>query len=275
MDTREFQRILVAGATGGVGQLTVARLLARDWPVRVLTRSAEKARRLFADRVEVVEGNLLQPRTLTVATDGVDAIICCTGTTAFPSNRWQFDSPETFDPIKQFIHWGRVYLDSGYRQQHSQNNPMAVDAQGVINLLTAAAPDLKQFILISSCGVERRQDFPFSLLNAFGVLDAKAQGEAAVRQSGLAYTILRPGRLTDGPYTAYDLNTLIKASTGGKQGIVLGTGDRLNGQTSRGDVATACIASLIYPDAKNKVFEIINQGVRPATIDWADLLRQL
>jgi hypothetical protein len=35
-------------------------------------------------------------------------------------------------------------------------------------------------------------------------------GEQALMDSGLPFTILRPGRLTDGPYTSYDVNTLLK-----------------------------------------------------------------
>lgn len=61
-------------------------------------------------------------------------------------------------------------------------------------------------------------------------------------QSGLAYTILRPGRLTDGPYTSYDLNTLLKATAGNKQDIQIATKDELNGETSRIALAGApCI----------------------------------
>ena len=62
-------------------------------------------------------------------------------------------------------------------------------------------------------------------------------------QSGLAYTILRPGRLTDGPYTSYDLNTLLKATAGNKQDVQIAAKDELNGETSRIALAgmLACI----------------------------------
>lgn len=52
-------------------------------------------------------------------------------------------------------------------------------------------------------------------------------------QSGLAYTILRPGRLTDGPYTSFDLNTLLQATAGTRQDIQVAARDELNGETSR------------------------------------------
>lgn len=41
---------------------------------------------------------------------------------------------------------------------------------------------LKRFVFLSSVGVERADKFPFLLVNACGVLDAKAKGEAAVRR---------------------------------------------------------------------------------------------
>ncbi|NEP18274.1 MAG: SDR family oxidoreductase, partial [Leptolyngbya sp. SIO4C1] len=228
--TQAGKRVLVAGATGGVGQLTVAQLLNQAYTVRAMTRSLDKARQLFGRQVEVAIADIRDPETLPAAVQAVDAIICCTGTTAFPSERWQFDIAAA-DPIESALSWTRVYFDADYRQQRSQNNPAAVDAVGVANLVKAAPSTLQRFVFVSSCGVERRQQFPFSLLNAFGVLDAKAEGEAAIRQSGLPYTIVRPARLTDGPYTSYDLNTLIQATTDRKRGITLSTGDRLNGQS--------------------------------------------
>ncbi|KAL5661275.1 hypothetical protein ACJX0J_028400, partial [Zea mays] len=35
------------------------------------------------------------------------------------------------------------------------------------------------------------------------------------------YQVL-PGRLTDGPYTSYDLNTLLKATAGEQRAVVIG-----------------------------------------------------
>jgi hypothetical protein len=75
------------------------------------------------------------------------------------------------------------------------------------------------------------------------VLKFKRQSEELLMQSGLAYTILRPGRLTDGPYTSYDLNTLLKATAGNKQDVQIAAKDELNGETSRIALAgmLACI----------------------------------
>ncbi|MDZ4873751.1 MAG: NAD(P)H azoreductase [Chroococcidiopsis cubana SAG 39.79] len=244
--------ILVAGATGGVGQLAVAKALEKGFTVRVLTRQADKAKQMFGDRVEIAVGDIRQPNTLPAAVQNVTHIICCTGTTAFPSAKWDFQN---------FF--------------SAQNSPQQVDAVGVKNLVAAAPQDLQRFVFVSSCGVLRKKQFPFSILNAFGVLDAKQEGEQAIATSGLPYTIIRPGRLIDGPYTSYDLNTLLKATTDGKLAVVVGTGDTLVGDTSRIDVATACVECISDPVTVNKTFEIVNSGARPEITDWEALFAQL
>lgn len=262
--------VLVAGATGGVGQLAVADLVTAGYRVRVLTRSTEKAQTLFAGDVEIAVGDIRQPETLGAATDGITHLICAAGTTALPTDRWNFQDMGS-NPLEQAANWARVYVDKEFRNDHARNTPEAVDALGVSNLVQAAPETLRRFVFVSSCGVTRKDQFPYGLLNAFGVLDAKIKGETAILRSRLPYTIIRPGQLTDGPYTSRDFNSLVQMTTEGKQGIVMATGDTLNGQTSRIDVAAACVACLEIEAAKNKAFEIINKGDRPDKIDWARL----
>lgn len=261
--------VLVAGATGGVGQLVVGKLLEKGFRVRVLTRNAEKATKMFDEKVEIAVGDIREPSTLPAAMPNITHIICCTGTTAFPSNRWEFDS----EP--KFLEWVQLFLDPQYSVSRANNSPIDIDSQGVSNLVATAPPNLRRFVFVSSCGIERKHEFPWKLLNAYGVLDAKQKGEAAIINSGLPYTIIRPGRLIDGPYTSYDLNTLLKAKTGGKYGVVLGQGDKLQGDASRIDVAAACVESILYSASERQVFEIVNQGERPPVIDWANLFSQL
>ncbi|CCQ50364.1 SDR family oxidoreductase [Crocosphaera watsonii] len=244
--------ILVAGATGGVGQLVVAKLLDNNLPVRALTRNKNKAKQMFEDRVNIVVGDLRYPDTLTSAIENVTHIICCTGTTAFPSQRWDFVN----------------FFDA-------KNSPQIVEGEGVKNLILAATKNLKRFVFVSSSGVLRKDSLPFNILNTFGVLDAKLYGENALKNSGLPYTIIRPGRLIDGPYTSYDLNTLLRAKTDGKKAVVIGTGDTLNGETSRIDVANVCVECLNYELTINQSFDIINSGKRPEVIDWQQLFSQI
>ncbi|MFH7028486.1 MAG: SDR family oxidoreductase [Heteroscytonema crispum UTEX LB 1556] len=261
--------VLVAGATGGVGQLAVGKLLSKNFKVRILTHNAAKAQKMFNDRVEISVGDMRDSNTLPAAMQNVTYIICCAGTTAFPSQRWEFD------PTPNLIEWSQIFLDAEFRDARAKNSPAKVDAQGVSNLVAAAPRNLKRFVFISSCGIQRKDKFPFKILNAFGVLDAKQKGEEAIINSGLPYTIIRPGRLIDGPYTSYDLNTLIKAKTGGKLGVVVGTGDTLSADTSRIDLATACVECLFYPCCSGQVFELVNQGTRPPVIDWEALFSKL
>ena len=272
---RANERVLVAGATGGVGQLTVAKLLEKGFAVRVLTRGAEKVQKMFDNRVEIALGDIRQPTTLPPAMQNITYIICCTGTTAFPSSKWDFDTAEAMEGLGSLLEWGKIYFDSEYRHAHAKNSPDQVDAQGVNHLISVAPKELKRFVFVSSCGILRKDQLPFSILNAFGILDAKHKSEQAIIRSGLPYTIIRPARLIDGPYTSYDLNTLLKAKTGGKLGVVVGTGDTLLGDTSRIDVASACVECISNPATEGKIFELVNQGARPATIDWEALFSSL
>lgn len=257
--------VLVAGATGGVGQLVVGKLLEKGLKVRVLTRNAAKAEEMFNQKVEIAVGDIRQPATLPAAMSGVTHIINCTGTTAFPSARWEFDE------TPNLIEWGIIFFNPKSSEAKAKNSPAKIDAEGVSNLVAAAPQNLKRFVFVSSCGILRKNQFPFSILNGFGVLDAKQKGEESIINSELPYTIIRPGRLIDGPYTSYDLNTLLKAKTGGKYGVVLGTGDTLSGDASRIDVASACVECLFHLSSSRKIFEIVNQGERPPVINWETL----
>ncbi len=257
--------ILVVGATGGVGQLTVAKLLAKGYQVRVLSRSETKTKQLFDDRVEVCIGDIKDINSLTQAMDSVTDVICSVGTTAFPSSKWELNLSNPWDSMMG-------YLNPKQLGKKAKNSPLQIDAEGVINLVKSCKNiQLERFVLVSSCGVLRPNQFPYSILNLFGVLYAKKQGEDYLINSGIPYTIIRPSRLIDGPFTSYDLNTLLQAKTDGEQKVVIATGDKINGQSSRIDVANACVECLSSEQTKNKAFEIINQGERKDTLDWNKL----
>jgi uncharacterized protein YbjT (DUF2867 family) len=65
--------ILVTGATGLNGSALVRRLSAKGVPVRALVRSAAKAEGFSSlPKVEIVEGDMARPETLTGALQGVD-----------------------------------------------------------------------------------------------------------------------------------------------------------------------------------------------------------
>src|SRR5919199_3421750 len=66
-------RYLVTGATGYIGGRLAARLLESGHTVRCLSRSAGRLRGVpWADRAEIVEGDLADPSSLPAAFAGVD-----------------------------------------------------------------------------------------------------------------------------------------------------------------------------------------------------------
>jgi uncharacterized protein YbjT (DUF2867 family) len=70
--------ILIAGATGFVGGEITLRLTQRKVPVRGLVRGGEahpKARHLLDEGVEIMEGDLTMPETLSAACQGVDTVV--------------------------------------------------------------------------------------------------------------------------------------------------------------------------------------------------------
>jgi len=77
--------VLVAGATGGVGKRVVKRLQQRGIKVRALVRDTKRAQEILGQNVELVEADITLPETLTpLVTNGVEAVICCTGTKVQP-----------------------------------------------------------------------------------------------------------------------------------------------------------------------------------------------
>lgn len=210
--------VLVAGATGRTGQHVVTELLAQGYRVRAFVRDVEAAQEKLEADIEYAQGDVRQRDSIDSALDGVSAIICTIGA-------------------------GRV--DPG-------NGPEFVDYGGVRNLAeAAAAADLNQFVLVSSAGVTHEDHVLNKMFN--NILIWKFKGEEAVRNSGVPYTIVRPGGLTDKPS---DIST-----------AVLLQGDQAEGLIPRADVAKTLVESLRYSEALGKTFEIIG-GKDPISDDW-------
>lgn len=78
------------------------------------------------------------------------------------------------------------------------NTPANVDGDGVCRVVDALDSTTKRVVLMSSIGVTKRREMPFKILNAAGVLSAKARGEAFLKKAKCDYTIVRPGQLFGG-----------------------------------------------------------------------------
>jgi UDP-glucose 4-epimerase len=70
-------KILVTGATGKVGSRLTRRLAQRGDPVRALVRDRTRAADLRGDRIELVEGDLLNADSLAAAVRGIDVVVHC------------------------------------------------------------------------------------------------------------------------------------------------------------------------------------------------------
>ncbi len=69
-----MEPILVIGGTGMLGEPVARRLQADGFPVRILTRSPEKARQKFQAGFEVVAGDVEAPETLEAAMQGCQGV---------------------------------------------------------------------------------------------------------------------------------------------------------------------------------------------------------
>ena len=222
--------VLIVGATGRSGPAMIDALKAGGYThLFALVRDASTAKTKLSSDIKLLEGDVRDPASLKAAMQamqGVSYIVSALGSNTFN------------DPA---------------------NSPEMVDFQGVRNLAAAAkAAGVKHYVQISSLGVTN----PNHPLNRFGkVMDWKLKGENSLRASGVTYTIVRAGGLTDEP--------------GGKSGIRALQGDKLEGgRITRADVATVCVKALGDRYARNKTLEIV-AGEPGAKVDWAKFFKVL
>ena len=220
--------ILVAGATGRTGKRVVEELLSKGYRVRGLARNVAQAKAQLP-AVNRVAADLQNPGSLGAVAEGVHAIIFAVGANT------------SRDP---------------------SNIPEKVEYGGIVALVDRGkAAGVRNFVMMSSGGVGRADSTATAGFG--GLLRWKQDAERYLRQSGLAYTIVRPGSLRD--------------EEGGTYGIVVTQGDPeyVNLPTiARGDVAKVLVHCLFNAEANGKTFEIINAPTH-APDDWKPTLAKL
>lgn len=112
-----------------------------------------------------------------------------------------------------------------------------MDHGGAVKLIAACrANGIERYLMVSSRGAD--PDAPGD--DTFAIyLRAKGQADADLRASGLAYTIVRPGGLTDEPATGH-----VNTSTG-------------DGHISRNDVAAVLASALADSGLAGVTFDLI------------------
>jgi uncharacterized protein YbjT (DUF2867 family) len=137
------------------------------------------------------------------------------------------------------------------------DNPQSVDLEGNRNLIEAAREaGVGRFVFVSLLGADPDHPSPF--------VRAKAQSEAALRESGTEYTIIAP--------TAYmELWVAMVVGMPALQGrpvTLVGEGRRRHSFVSNRDVAAFAVAALDNPAARNEYLAIGG----PEPLSWLDVV---
>lgn len=300
--------IAVIGASGNVGKLVALRL-SDTFKVNGIVRDASSPslQAFFEgrkDRISLYEANLLDevnngngknldhddddlenfkcPPSLKEPLCNANAIVICTGTTAFPTRAWTKSGDEE---VSKYVL--SALLDNSFSVKKTietldelgLNTPNNIDAKAnefILKAWNAACKkggQKKRVIMLSSIGVERREQMPFPILNACGVLDAKAAGEAAVKryakEFGCSYTIVRPGQLFGGPYdNNYYLGTLFQLDKDvATRDVAVQRGDVLVGDTLRSTLAEVTAQICEGDCARDMDFAVVNVKGTVPTVD--------
>jgi len=201
--------IAVLGATGRTGRHVLTELSNRGVRIRALSRNIEKAQSSVPGDYEWVYADVTKPKTLTLALQDVDIVISTIGST-------------------------------------EEDNSELIDYQGSINFVDAAKESSVQHIIyMSSIGAGGADNFSTVILNLVTnkAMKWKSLGEEYIRNSGINFTIVRPGGLRGDP---------------GTLGIKLDQGDQIIGWIPRADVASVLVESAFNENTFERTFEVIN-----------------
>lgn len=211
--------VAIAGGHGKIALLLGRMLAERGDTVRGLIRNPGQEDDLCAAGVEPVLCNLEGDGDVAAAVRGADAVVFAAG--AGPGS--------------------------------GEARKTTMDLGGAVKLIDAAkAEGVSRYLIVSSMGAA---DPPAEGGDVFGAyLRAKAGADEALRASGLDYTIVRPGSLTDEPATG-----LVQVA------------ERLDrGQIPRADVAAVFLACLDTPSTIGKSFDLLS-GTTPIPAALASL----
>jgi uncharacterized protein YbjT (DUF2867 family) len=199
--------IAIAGGHGKIAMILGRLLAERGDTARGLIRNSDQADDLRAAGVEPVVCDLEGDGDVAAAVRGADAVVFAAGA-----------GPGSGDARKK-----------------------TVDRDGAVKLVAAAkAEGISRYLIVSSMGAEKP---PADGSHGFGAyLQAKFEADEAVRASGLDYTIVRPGGLTDDPGT----------------GLVTIAEHTDRGQIPRADVAAVLLACLDTPSTIGQSFDVIS-----------------
>jgi uncharacterized protein YbjT (DUF2867 family) len=202
--------VVVLGGHGQIARQLLALLAARGDRARGIVRNLNQVDDLRAIGAEGLVGDV-ERESITPLVAGADAVVMAAG--AGPGS-----GPE---------------------------RKRTVDYGGAVSLIDAAkANGVTRYVIVSSMGAGD-PDAGSGPMGAY--LQAKADADTALRDSGLDFTIVRPGRLTDEPATG----RVDAASSLGRRGSI-----------TRADTAAVLLAALDTPSSIGRTFEVL-EGETP------------
>ena len=214
MSSRVFNKFLVVGATGGSGQEIVNLLISKGKSVSIIVRNKTNAKTIFKENYEKIE-KVIEFEL------GLSQLKCEI-------------EPNYSEELLEGLNWCDVLISS-IGTPYGQS-PQQCDYMAVVDLLNHCLKSEnkfleKQVIYVSTMYITRPRSFVALMLNSLmsNVMGWKALAENRIRQSGLNYLIVRPGRLVNlrSPRT-----------------VEVHQGDKCKGQISRMNLANMILHSL-------------------------------
>ena len=157
--------IALFGATGGTGRQVLGQALDQGHQVSALARDPGKLEPRTG--LTIMSGDVLDQAAVDACIDGADAVVCVLG------------SHSGAEPIEAR---GTERILAGM-QAHGVRRLIAVTSMGVGDSIDQVAPFFRAIMKLT---LKR-------------IMQAKEQQERLIMASGLDWTIIRPGGLTDGP----------------------------------------------------------------------------
>ena len=263
--------IAVAGASGRLGRQVVEQLLVATnstCKIKACVRDIKKGKEILSDlpskvgvpssRLEIIQSNFRKDSDIEELCKDIDTMIwCATGFT---------DQSSIVNKLVGLL-----------RLKFAPQSTIDIEAVATIGEILKAKGSLPKktprIIMCSSAGVTRpswseekkeryigASDIPIVRLNPFNILDVKAEGEEALRQTGVDYCILRPTGLAD-------------QWPNGRP--ILSQGDVAVGRICRQDVAKLLVSLVDEPNSNGKTIEALAAPSLPYPRSFDDQLQRL
>jgi len=227
--------ILMVGATGVVGGMITRRLLDEDKEVRILVRRGSPSSQLVQQGLATSAEVLIESGAHPVHGDLRDRA--------------------SLDAALEGV--DTVISTANSAGRGGADNPQSVDLEGNRNLIEAAREaGVGRFVFVSLLGADPDHPSPF--------VRAKAQSEAALRDSGTEYTIIAPTAFME----LWVAMVVGMPALQSRPVTLVGEGRRRHSFVSNRDVAAFAVAALDNPAARNDYLAI--GGPEPLT--WLDVV---